>query len=97
MAIQKTVTQNSQQGVVEATASSASGSAVITFNYVWDELEKKPLSYAAGRIMISDAVVAEFAYQNKGTMSIQTYNYAKIAEYATMVGNAISELESSLR
>lgn len=97
MAIQKTVTQNSQQGVVEATASSASGAAVITFTYVWDELEKKPFAYSAGHIMINDAVVAEFSYQDRGKFAIQTSDYANLAEYAEMVSNAVSELENSLK
>lgn len=97
MAFDKTITLNSQHGTVEATATSASGkSAVITFGYVWDEIEKKPTSYSNGQITIDETLVAEFSYQS-GTMAVQTKDYANIADYAKMAADAIAELENDLK
>lgn len=95
--VNKTITNNSQQGGVVATTASASGKAAeVSFSFVWDEMSNEPISYQGGRVVIEENTVAEFSYMQGHRLTLQTTDRQNFADYASMIDGVIKEFEASM-
>ena len=85
------------RGNVEISSTTAEGKeAVIKFSYGWDFLDNEPEFYDDGSVIVDGNTVATFDYRIF-RMHIITEDYSNMADYASMIGKAIAELEQTIK
>ena len=91
------VKTHSLRGNVEVSSTTAEGKeAVIKFSYGWDFLDNEPEFYDDGSVIVEGHYIAGFSYR-MFKMSITTEDYSNMADYASMIGRAIAELEQTIK